>query len=139
VRLPATNAIHSIVVTFRKREDAVADVVGHRRRRYLLYCLYIYSNPIKLTDIADQLIIWAKFEVGGTQRQEWLRIYKSLYHDHLPALQDADVVRYHEEDNMVELGPVGEQLEPTLERRYKTEVTDLLEAEAERIDAQESG
>lgn len=115
------------------------NVVGHRRRRYLLYCLYIYSNPIKLTDIADQLIIWEQSEIGETQRQERLRIYESLYHDHLPALQDADVVRYHEEDNMVELGPVGEQLERILECRYKTEVTDLLEAEAERIDARESG
>jgi len=53
----------------------------------------------------------------------------SLYHDHLPALAGADVVRYEQDEDMVELGPAADGLTPSLETRLRREIDDLLGAE----------
>lgn len=112
----------------------VKELLAHRRRRYLLYCLYLYSNPLKLADIADQLTIWGNDGPGDEYLRNRLRIYNSLYHDHLPAMQDADIVNYHQDDDMVDLGPAGKQLEPVIKEKWSAEATELLQAEAEPVD-----
>lgn len=104
-------------------------VISHRRRRYLLYCLYIFSNPVRLPDIADQITIWENDGTVVAHCEKRLHTYEALYHDHLPVLEDAAVVEYSQTEDMVALMPAGEQLAKPLSEQYSTEITDLLSTE----------
>lgn len=119
----------SEVPATKSSEASTDDLLSHPYRRYLLYYLYLYANPVQLPDIAHQITIWETKEPAKDHLQDRLRIYTSLYHDHLPKLTEVDVVEYNQEEDMVELGPAAEEYMPAVERRFRGEVGDLLEAE----------
>ncbi|WP_226483271.1 DUF7344 domain-containing protein [Natrinema amylolyticum] len=110
-------------------ETDIEELLAHPSRRYLLYYLHRYANPVQLADVAHQITIWKLNEPADEHLQERLQIYLALYHDHLPPLAEADVVDYAQQEDMIELGPTAEQLIPALERNFRDEVVDLLEAE----------
>ncbi len=105
--------------------------LSHRYRWRLLYCLFTYANPIWLPDVAHQLTVWDSDDVDTRER---LQIYNALYHDHLPALRDADLVTYRQRDDEVELGPAAEAVEPVISDRLESEIDDLLMAERTETD-----
>jgi hypothetical protein len=39
-------------------DEIEAELLASDRRRYLLYCLYLYASPIRLPDIAYQVTVW---------------------------------------------------------------------------------
>ena len=96
--------------------------LSHRYRWRLLYCLFTYANPMRLPDVAHQLVLWDRDDVDTRER---LRIYNALYHDHLPALREADLVTYHQRDDEIELGPAAEAVEPVISDRLESEIEDL--------------
>lgn len=110
-------------------ETDIEDLLAHPHRRYLLYYLSLYANPVRLPDVAHQITIWETSEPAKDHLQDRLRIYTSLYHDHLPKLTEIDIVEYSQEEDMIELGPTVEEFMPAIERRFHREVEDLLEAE----------
>lgn len=113
-----------------------AELLAHRDRRYLLYCLVLYTPPVPLAMIADQLAVWTHAPRPEAQYlRERLRIYNALYHDHLPVLCDADLVTYDQEDDMVDVGPAAERVEPVLSRALSAEIAELLRAEQRTFDA----
>lgn len=116
------------MVGFAGRPD-VESLLDDRRRRYLLYCLHLYANPLCLPDIAHQVTVWEQSDSPGVCLKERLRTYMSLYHDHLPQLADADLIRYEQGEDMVELGPAADRIRPPLESRLRTDIDDLLSAE----------
>lgn len=96
--------------------DTVHDLLAARRRRYMLYCLYLYANPMRLPDVAEQVTTWEHGTPSESMLDERLRTYNDLYHTHVPKLADADVVAYSQDEDMVELAPNATHVRPYLER-----------------------
>jgi len=117
----------------------VAELLSHRRRRYVLYCLYTYSNPMTLADVAELITRWESDGHADDHLRDRLRVYNDLYHDHLPALCDADLVVYSQAEDMVDLGPAGRALEPTIESRYAAEIGDVSRAAIDTSSAEPPG
>lgn len=101
----------------------------HERRRHLLYCLYLYSGPMELADIAEQVLIWGCENEPGDYLRERLYVYNDLYHEHLPILREAGLVEYDQCEDVVGPGPATAEFEPALERHLSAELGDLLHAE----------
>lgn len=108
--------------------------LAHRYRRWCLACLFIYSNPMRLPDIAHQLTVWEHHDIEIDTRQYRLTVYNVLCNDHLPALREANLVTYDQEDGEVKLGPKAVQIETVINDRLAAEIRTLLEAEAAAID-----
>lgn len=96
--------------------DRITDLFAARRRRYTLYCLYLYANPLHLSDVAGQIVEWDHEASAAEALDERLAIYTSLYHVHVPKLAAADVVAYDRSDELIELGPDAEHVRPYLEQ-----------------------
>lgn len=116
----------------------VAELLSHRRRRYVLYCLYIYTNPMTLPDVAELVTRWENDGRTDAHLRDRLRIYNDLYHDHLPALCDAGLVGYSQAEDMVDLGPAGRALEPIVESRYSAEIGDVSRTASDTSGAERS-
>jgi len=116
---------------FTDQSDApdAESLLDDRRRRYLLYCLHLYANPLRLPDIAHQVTVWERPDSPGVCLKTRLKTYMSLYHDHIPKLTGADVVRYEQDEDVVELGPAADRITPSLETRLRRDIDDLLGAE----------
>ncbi|MFC7157632.1 hypothetical protein ACFQPA_19580 [Halomarina halobia] len=121
-------------------EESAADrweaLLADRRRRYLLYCLYRFTPPLQLADIAHQLTIWEIGEPADDHLDERLQIYMALYHDHLPALVDARLVDYHQDKDTVEFGSMAEQREGTLKRVVRSDIAEIQQAERRIVDCE---
>jgi len=107
----------------------IDSLLDDKRRRYLLYCLHMYTNPLRLPDIAHQVTVWEQPESDSVGLQQRLKTYMSLYHDQIPKLSSSNVVCYEQGEDMVELGPAAERIEPTLESRLRADIDKLLHAE----------
>lgn len=102
--------------------DVIHDLLTARRRRYTLYCLSLYANPMWLPDVAEQVAEWEHDAPGDDLLDERLRTYNDLYHTHVPKLADADVVAYSQSEDMVELARNAAQLRPHLERAAEADL-----------------
>ncbi|WP_424005555.1 DUF7344 domain-containing protein (plasmid) [Haloarcula salina] len=112
-------------------KESLAD----RRHRHLLYCLYMYTPPLTLPDIADQPTVWEYSGRGDDYFQERLDIYDSLYYDHLPVLQSADIVTYEQGNDIVRLGPTAEEYRSLIETEFKTEIAGLVKGERQTFES----
>jgi hypothetical protein len=104
--------------------DTVHRLLASRRRRYTLYCLYLYANPIRLPDVADQVTEWERGRPAEELLDERLHTYNDLYHTHVPRLADADVVAYGQAEDVVELSRNAPRIRPYLERAAETDLDD---------------
>lgn len=102
--------------------DTIYDLLADRRRRYLLYCLYRYTNPVALPRVADCVTEWELSTPADEVPDERLRVYMSLYHDHLPKLGEAGVIEYSQTDDTVALAPPADRLKPHLERTAESDL-----------------
>lgn len=105
------------------------DLLAHRYRRRLLYCLYFHTTPMKLSDVADQLTVWDSQIDENEYLQERLRIYDALYYDHLPMIQETKLVNYSQRNDTITLGPAAAKFESIVREKFSTELTDLLAEE----------
>lgn len=96
--------------------DTIHGLLAAQRRRYTLYCLYLYANPMQLSDVAEQVTAWEHGVPAGDRLDERSRTYNDLYHSHVPKLADADVVAYSQEEDLLELAANAAQVRPYLER-----------------------
>lgn len=85
--------------------NSLFSVLAHERRRYALYCLQQYRNPMTLADLADEV---AKLEydeetVTEIPAEEVKSVYMSLYHIHIPKMNDCNIVTYEQEKDYVTL------------------------------------
>jgi hypothetical protein len=100
--------------------DTIYRLLSARRRRYTLYYLYRYENPVRLPDIADQITKWE----GPSPRlpKDSLHTYNDLYHCHIPKLADAGIVSYRQSEDVVSLDKNAVQLRPYLEQAAETDL-----------------
>lgn len=96
--------------------DRVLDALAHERRRHVLHCLRNYDQTMALADLADEVAV-RENETAITEitAEEVKRVYVSLYHTHIPKLQDVGVVEYSQDRDMVTLLDTADQLDDYLE------------------------
>lgn len=84
--------------------DTVFGVLADQRRRSLLRCLNEYENTMALADVADEIATREREKpITELSAEEVKTVYISLYHEHIPKMVDAGVVRYNQEKDMVML------------------------------------
>lgn len=96
--------------------EDVSRALAHRRRRHVLECLSRESNAVPLARVADLVTERELGEPADDLPAERYRVHVSLYHRHLPVLQEAGLVTYSQSTD--ELAPTTSTvaLEPLLER-----------------------
>lgn len=85
--------------------DALFAILSHERRRYALYCLQKYRNPMTLADLADEVarLEYDEQTIVGIPEEDIKRIYMDLYHKHIPKMNDANAVEYNQATDTVRL------------------------------------
>lgn len=82
--------------------NEVFAVLGHPRRRYLLYALAREENEESLAEIAARIASWerdkAVEEVTDDERRD---VQVSLYHSHIPKLSAVDVLEFDESEDTI--------------------------------------
>lgn len=97
-------------------KDAVLELLSHHRHRRLLSCLRTHDGALPLPDLADEIATREHdATIDEVPADEVKRIYMSLYHRHIPKLEDYGVVQYNQERDMVVLVDGAEQLLAGLE------------------------
>ncbi|WP_226012188.1 DUF7344 domain-containing protein [Halomicrobium salinisoli] len=91
--------------------DAYFTVLSNQRRRLALDCLQEYETPIALADLADEVAV-REYDSPVTEipAEEVKEIYVSLYHVHVPRLEDAGLAEYDQDDDLVTLLEDGQEL-----------------------------
>jgi hypothetical protein len=112
-----------------ERLDTVFTLLAARHRRYLLRALHGAETPVPLADVADQIIEWEHDVPGEALPEKRLRVYMSLYHDHVPRLVDAGVVAYSQAADTVDRTP-----ETTLFQTYLEQVAKRAAADSPRTE-----
>ena len=82
--------------------DEAFELLAHRRRRVFLHVMRSYGEAVTLPDAAEAV---ASQEFGRDvvelSAERVANVYLSLYHDHLPRLVDAGLVRYDQDRDLV--------------------------------------
>lgn len=103
------------------------DGLDHEYRRYGLYCLSKHDT-MALADLADEVAIWIhESPLHRISPEDVVDIYLSLYHSHVPALEDRGLVTYHQEQDMVAITDRGASIVSAvgLTDAYATPVIDV--------------
>lgn len=84
--------------------DALFQILGNSRRRFIVRHLYQMERPVDLKELAALI---AADEEGTTPEaltnEERQRVYVSLYQTHLPALTESGLVSYDEDERLLSL------------------------------------
>lgn len=101
--------------------DAVFSLLSPSRRRALIRVLAAHDRELTLNDVTKEIVTReAETDITDVPREEVLRVATSLYHEHVPRLADAGVVRYNPRRKLIEptekLAPVASHLESLSER-----------------------
>lgn len=109
-------AIHSAIEEYGAADrplslDALFDLLADFRRRtaYLTLCSH---GDLSLPDLADEVAVAERDDaLPEIDADAVLRVYLSLYHNHVPKLAEAGLVAYDQEDDYVTLTEIGRALE----------------------------
>lgn len=104
--------------------EEIHDLLSARYRRYTLYSLSVFTPPVTLARVAEFVTEWEFGVAADDLPDERLEIYMALYHDHLPHLVDAGVVRYNQESDTLEPGPNTAQLQSELSNLMDQELAE---------------
>ncbi|ADQ65647.1 hypothetical protein C499_08262 [Halogeometricum borinquense DSM 11551] len=88
------------------------EVLGNRRRRYILYYLYAIDESVSCGSLAEQVTAWENDTlVDDISLRQYQSVYNSFYQTHLPTLENAGFIEYdrsqgivHTTDKLSELG-----------------------------------
>ncbi|UWG50088.1 putative trancriptional regulator, ArsR family [Halalkaliarchaeum sp. AArc-CO] len=92
----------------RQRQDTqdVYELLRNERRRYALHALSVADGPVSVGDLADRVAAWEHdTTVEQITERERHRVYTSLQQVHLPRLDEADLVRFDEDQGVVDPSP----------------------------------
>lgn len=80
----------------------VLDAVSNRRRRVAIDALRDHGEALTLPDLAEEVAV-SELERPLTEiePETVTEIYASLYHDHLPRIEDAGLVAYEQDRDLV--------------------------------------
>lgn len=87
-------------------------IFAHHRRRYALRGLRMYEDPMTLADLADEVAIREnEAPITEISAETVKRVYLSLYHTHVPKLEEAGLVQYDQDTDMVALSERADDIE----------------------------
>jgi len=76
--------------------------LSHVERRRALQCLWNHGTELTLADVAEEVTAReAKTSIQNTDPETVTRTYLSLYHSHIPRLEEAGLVAYDQENDLV--------------------------------------
>ena len=105
--------------------DDLLVTLSDPRRRHVLYYLR-HHDTANIEELADVLTGWLTVEddvVATPKRRQDVRL--GLYHSHLPALADADLVSYDQSSGEVSLEPLPDYVDALLAETLRAERGDL--------------
>lgn len=95
--------------------DHAFDVLDHPRRRYVLYAL-ANGEDSTLRELALKIATWeGDIDESAVDDRTHDRVYLSLYHAHVPKLEDEGVVEFDRSAETLQPGPHAEQVLAVLE------------------------
>lgn len=84
--------------------DSVFQLFVSQRRRYVLDCLRETDDPIPLADLAGEVATREKdASLSEIPDEELKQIHLTLYHTHIPKLNDEDIIQYNKDEETVTL------------------------------------
>lgn len=96
--------------------EALFDVVGDTRRRYVVHCLKQRDEPMTVRDLAEQVAAWENGKaIEELTSKERKRVYVSLYQSHLSTLDDDGIVEYDADRGTVELSSAASDTDVYME------------------------
>jgi len=103
--------------------DDIFDALADRRRRKLLCSLRDHDGSLSVTSAAEELaIVHCETSKYCYPDDEIKEIYASLYHDHVPELEDRGLVDYDRQRDQIELTESACYLVPYLTQASKDEM-----------------
>lgn len=89
--------------------DTYFAILSDQRRRRIIDCLREYRNPMALSDLADEVAV-REYDTRITEipAEKVKQIYTSLYHVHVPKMEDAGLVEYDQDTDLVALSEEGQ-------------------------------
>ncbi|WP_228546309.1 DUF7344 domain-containing protein [Halegenticoccus tardaugens] len=104
------------------------DLLSSRPRRCILYYLTHCAGAVELRELADQLVSWDETAIDDHER-----IMASLYHVHLPKLEENGVLTFDSTQCLIELDETADELNPYLELAAEDDLqTQVFDLEPER-------
>ncbi|MFC4553018.1 MULTISPECIES: DUF7344 domain-containing protein [Halorussus] len=97
-------------------QDNVFDALSSRRSRYVLVHLREEDGAVSLDELADVVAAWETgkaIDLVSEEHRE--RVFTSLAHSQLPKLSMMGLVKYDEQDLLVDRGPHAEQADAYLD------------------------
>jgi hypothetical protein len=100
----------------RLSKGEIFDVLQNQRRRYVLQYLKRYEGPVDLSELAVQIAAWEYHtpveEVTNDQKK---RVYTTLQQTHLSKLEQAGIIQYDDDEQVIRGTPYTEELSVYLE------------------------
>jgi hypothetical protein len=94
----------------------IFEVLQNQRRRYVLQYLNRFDGPVDLSDLAIQIAAWEYHtpteEVTDDQKK---RVYTTLQQTHLRKLEEAGIIKYDSDENVVSATSCTDELTVYLE------------------------
>lgn len=114
--------------------NEILDLMGNKRRRYILCYLVRANGPIECSDLARQIAAWehdsSPEQVTTSQYQS---VYNSLYQTHVPRMKAVGLVEYDRSENLiypakriVEIELVINSVVPQIDARSTDDVRSLV-------------
>jgi hypothetical protein len=100
----------------RLSKGEIFDVLQNQRRRYVLQYLERFDEPVSLSDLATQVAAWEyQIDVEEVSNDQKKRVYTTLQQTHLDRMEEAGIVEYDAEENLIRRTPHTEELTVYLE------------------------
>ncbi len=104
-------------------EDEVFEVLSNRRRRYVVHALKRAQEPIELSDLSKRVTAWeVDIDPGEVRYEDRRNVYSTLQRTHLPKMEEKNLVRVDEEENVVRPTPKLEDLDIYVEVLQSQEI-----------------
>ena len=93
-------------------EDEVFEVLSNRRRRYVVHALKRAQEPIEIADLSARVTAWeVDIDPSEVRYEDRRNVYSTLQRTHLPKMEEKNLVRVDEEENVVRPTPKLEDLD----------------------------
>lgn len=93
-------------------QDEIFDLLSNRRRRFVIHALKRADGPVEVSELATYVTAWERgIDPETVEYDDRRNVHTTLTRTHLPTLEEKNVIRIDEDDNVVEPTPTLEDLD----------------------------